>query len=112
LTICLKIPLKVLHLLPSCLRLLRELEPKLRQIQWCSPEEVYLPRPSRGELDSVSDRDEEWRENSRGKEARDGVGVVDDEEPEYDLPGITSGYPASVKEQRSDQGVLDEPLTL
>jgi hypothetical protein len=63
-------------------------------------------------LDSVSDRDEEWRENGRGEEARDSVGVVDDEEPEGHLPGITSRYPASVKEQRSDKGVLDEPLTL
>lgn len=104
--------MKVLHLLPSRLRLLGELEPQLRQIQRLSPEVVYLPRPSRGELDSVSDEDEEWRENGRGEDARDGVGVVDDEESEDDLPGITSGYPVSVKEQRSDKGVLDEPLSL
>lgn len=74
-----------------------------------SPKRCTFRGRVESELDSVSDRDKEWRENGRGeeardgvgvvddKEARDGVGVVDDEESEDDLSGITSGYPVSMK---------------
>ena len=101
---CLTIRLKhALHLLPSRLRLLEELETRVPKVQRPFLEDVYLPRPSNGELDSVSDGDDECRENGKGEGVRDNVGVADDEESEEELPGIIPEYSVLLS-ARSDKG--------
>jgi len=102
--------LNALHFLPSRLRLLEELEIKVRKFQPPSLEDGYLPRPSSGELDSVSDGDDECRENGVGEGARDGVGVTESEESEDDLPDITTEYPVSVRSDKGKTATLDRPF--
>lgn len=79
------------------------------QCQPLSLEDVYLPRPSSGELDSVSDGDDECRENGEGEGVGEGDGVADNEESEDNLPDIIPGYPKSVRSDKGMIAVLDGP---
>lgn len=66
--------------------------------------------PRSGELDSVSDGDDECRENGVGEEERDGVGVPESEESEDNLPDITTGYLVSVRSDKGKTATLDRPF--